>query len=177
MDQPQAGRASRRSVVMNHVRALWQRRPLRIAAVVLIVVALVLVAVPMRPADSVSVTTQYSPYGFGPSEQIFATVIHDGATVGKVHEIFDAASGPIIPPRGAFCPFYADKVYTYDFTFTWRGHTTESVHWFLYNCPHIEITRWGNPFILSYVDLSQSQYNELVRLTGIPVDPRYDTSP
>ena len=85
---------------MNHVRALWQRRPLRIAAIVLVVVVLVFLAVPMRPTDSVSVTARYSQYVYGPSEQLFATVIHDGAKARQVREIFDAASGPFIPVGG-----------------------------------------------------------------------------
>lgn len=86
---------------MNRVRVLWQRRLLRIVAVVLVAVALVFLTgsyyVPMCPTDSVSVTAQYSHDG--PSEQIFATVIHDSAKARRVREIFDEALGPIHPPR------------------------------------------------------------------------------
>jgi hypothetical protein len=159
---------------MNRVRTSWQRRRLRIAAGVLVVVALVLAVglyyVPMRPTDSVSVTVQYSHDR--PTEQIFATVIHDSAKARKVREIFEAALGPIHPVMGAACNLRADPIYTYDFEFTWRGLSTESVHWEILNCAEIEITRWGNLFAQWYAPLGPTQYDELVRLTGIPADPR-----
>lgn len=160
---------------MSRVRTMWRRRCLRNAAGVLVVMMLVFVVglyyVPMRPTDSVSVTAQYSHYS--PTKQIFATVIHDSAKARKVREIFEAALGPIHPLRGAACNLLADPIYTYDFEFTWRGLTTESVHWGILNCAEIQITRWGNLFAQWYAPLGPNQYDELVRLTGIPADPRF----
>lgn len=160
---------------MNRPRTMWQQRYLRTVAIVLAVVALVFVGVsyyvPGRPTDSVSVTVQYAHSG--PSRQIFSTVIHDSARARKVREIFEAARGPIQPFPGASCNLAADQIYTYDFEFTWRGFTTESVHWVLLNCAEIHISRWGNPFAQWYSSLGYSQYDELVSLTGIPADSRF----
>lgn len=160
---------------MNRARPLWQRRRLRIAAGTLVVVTLVLVVglyyVPLRPTDSMAVTAQYSHSG--PAKQIFATVIHDSAKARKVREIFEAARGPIHPFLGATCNLRADPIYTYDFEFTWRGLTTESVHWEILNCAEIQITRWGNLSAQWYAPLGPNQYDELVRLTGIPADSRF----
>jgi hypothetical protein len=162
---------------LDYVRALWQRRFVRVGAVALIAVALLFLAVsyyvPMRPTDSVSVTARYYSYESPPERQIFATVIHDSVTARRVLEIFNAARGPIQPSRGAMCALPADPIYTYDFEFTWRGLTSESVYWALLNCSEIHVMRWGNPFSQWYAGLSQNQYDELARLTGIPTNPRY----
>ncbi len=90
-----------------------------------------------------------------------------------MREIFEAAHGPIQPFWGASCNLVADPIYSYDFEFAWRGLTTESVHWELLNCAEIHISRWGNPFAQWYASLGHNQYDELVRLTGIPADSRF----
>ena len=158
---------------MNRVRALWQRRPLRVAAVVLVALALVLVGgsyyTTSHLTDNVSVTAQSWDSG----QQVFATVIHDEARVRRVRELFDAARPLQGSGGGIDCALPAKQTYVYDFVFTWRGITTESVGWALFNCAFISIRRWGNPFTQTYAGLSHSQYDELVRLTGIPVAPHY----
>lgn len=159
---------------MNHMQAFW-RRLLRIAAVVLVTMALVLVGgsyyATRHLTDNVSVAVQYSH--IGPPEQIFATVIHDTARARRVREIFDAARPLHSSGVGVDCALPATQIYTYDFVFTWQNLTTESVHWEILNCAFIKITRWGNPFTQTYAGLSQNQYDELVLLTSMPADPRY----
>ena len=158
---------------MNRVRELWQHRLLRIAAVVLVALALVLVGgsyyATSHLTDNVSVTAQSWDLG----QQVFATVIHDTASAREVREIFDAARPLQGSGGGIDCNLPAQQTYIYDFVFTWRGITTESVDWALFNCAFIRIRRWGNPFTQTYEGLSQSQYDELVRLTGMPVNPGY----
>lgn len=171
---------------MDHVREVWKRRRVRVAAVVLVLALLTigLSDLATHLTDSVSVTARLSElvtpdgsiYFMSAPKQVFDTSIHDAATARRVRDIFDAARP--IPPDATFgCPLGGNRVYIYDFWFSWRSISTETVHWSLDGCGFIQITTLRLPPTWSYFALAADQYRELVRLTGMPASPIYADQP
>jgi hypothetical protein len=173
---------SRRCTVMNGVRAFWQRRRLRIAAFVLIALGLVALGLVVRESypdishltDSITVTVKSWHPTLDSSElpqQVYTSVIQSSATARRVREIMDAAR-PLSGPYLGSCAAISMTVnYDYDFVFTWRGTPTEEIRWDYALCADFDIIQGGRETAAYNADLSRSQFDEIVLLTGIPVSP------